>query len=552
MYVLWLNTLGAHFVLHIHKENQMDLSWSTADPKTMGCPPHKIPQGCNLSEGKFWKPNSPYTRVLPDPIVGNSMLIVPNTPAEQFHTFIGGLKNTPSYGLHNPYNNVERYIMLGKVSAKAAEALTQDDIADYFALLIQRVMPKSYAQCMGEVTVTRDFFYNFAGDNPRFHFGRGFSVTGNHAGQESRGYRYPHGAVVIITPFNFPLEIPALQIMGALFTGNRPLVKSDSKVSIVTEQFVRLLIACGLPPTDLDLIHCTGENMGLFLKEAEPHIDFCQFTGSSEVGEYVMQTLKGRAKLEDSGFDWKIIGKDVPEEHLEYVAWQSDQDAYAASGQKCSAQSLLFVHKWHSIILEAKLRRLAKRRSLSNLSVGSLLSITNKQIQEHLANLLKLPYVKLLWGGKPLVGHTIPDCYGAYEPTAVYVPSRLFDADQHFELLTKEIFGPFQIIVEYNDQQVGAMLQILEKVSRRLTAAIVSNDPEFIGKVLGATKNGTTYVGLRARTSGAPQNHFFGPCGPTAAGIGTPESIISTWTSHREIIFDTFSPLVGWTPPDPS
>ena len=47
--------------------------------------------------------------------------------------------------------------------------------------------------------------------------------------------------------------------------------------------------------------------------------------------------------LEDAGFDWKILGPDV--QNVDYVAWQCDQDAYACSGQKCSAQSMLFMHK---------------------------------------------------------------------------------------------------------------------------------------------------------------------------------------------------------------
>ncbi len=46
--------------------------------------------------------------------------------------------------------------------------------------------------------------------------------------------------------------------------------------------------------------------------------------------------------LEDAGFDWKILGPDVMD--FDYVAWQCDQDAYAATGQKCSAQSILFQH----------------------------------------------------------------------------------------------------------------------------------------------------------------------------------------------------------------
>ena len=58
-------------------------------------------------------------------------------------------------------------------------------------------------------------------------------------------------------------------------------------------------------------------------------------------------------------------------------------------------------------------------------------------------------------------------------------------------------------------------------------------------QVLGHTVNGTTYTGIRARTTGAPQNHWFGPSGdPRGAGIGTPEAIRLVWSAHREIIQD--------------
>jgi 1-pyrroline-5-carboxylate dehydrogenase len=67
-----------------------------------------------------------------------------------------------------------------------------------------------------------------------------------------------------------------------------------------------------------------------------------QFTGSSKVAEHIAHITNGRVRIEDAGFDWKILGPDVND--VDYVAWVSDQDAYAASGQKCSAQSIMFVH----------------------------------------------------------------------------------------------------------------------------------------------------------------------------------------------------------------
>ena len=58
---------------------------------------------------------------------------------------------------------------------------------------------------------------------------RSFGVSGDHPGQQSNGYRWPFGPVALITPFNFPLEIGALQLMGALFMGNKPLVHVDHR-----------------------------------------------------------------------------------------------------------------------------------------------------------------------------------------------------------------------------------------------------------------------------------------------------------------------------------
>jgi 1-pyrroline-5-carboxylate dehydrogenase len=255
-------------------------------------------------------------------------------------------------------------------------------------------------------------------------------------------------------------------------------------------------------------------------------------------------------RLEDAGFDWKIIGPDYNPQWLDYVAWQSDQDAYNASGQKCSAQSILFVHdNWANALLP-KLESLASQRKLDDLTLGPVLSWTNPRIQAHIDALLAIKGARLLFGGRPLSGHSIPECYGAFEATAVEVPLKALAGDQ-FGSATTELFGPFQVIVRYSDNDLDTVLGVLERISHHLTAAIVSADIAFQNRVLGATVNGTTYCGMRARTTGAPQNHWFGPCGdPRAAGIGTPEAIINTWSGHREIILDQGPLPANWSPPE--
>ncbi|KAG5039477.1 hypothetical protein JHK85_011953 [Glycine max] len=454
----------------------------------------------NLVQGK-WAGSSNWNTVV-DPLNGDSFIKVAEVDETGIQPFVESLSSCPKHGVHNPFKAPERYLMFGEISAKAAHMLSLPKVSDFFTRLIQRVSPKSYQQAFGEVYVTQKFLENFCGDQVRF-LARSFGVPGNHLGQQSHGFRWPYGPVAIITPFNFPLEIPVLQLMGALYMGNKPVLKVDSKVSIVMDQMLRLLHNCGLPLEDVDFINSDGKTMNKLLLEANPRMTL--FTGSSRVAEKLAVDLKGRVKLEDAGFDWKILGPDVLQE--DYIAWVCDQDAYACSGQKCSAQSLLFMHEnWSKTSLLSKLKDLADRRKLADLTVGPVLTVTTDSMLEHINKLLEIPGSKLLFGGQPLEDHSIPPIYGAMKPTAVYVPLEEIMKAKNFELVTREIFGPFQ-------------------------------------EVIGQSVNGTAYAGLRARTTGAPQNHWFGPAGDArGAGIGTPEAIKLVWSCHREIIYD-FGPV---------
>ncbi len=488
----------------------------------------------NLVSGQ-WRDEPDYIDNIPDPMNGEHFLKIPNT--KNVDEFINNIEKTPKSGLHNPLKNVDRYVMLGNVCAKAAEVLRDKEVEEFFVRLIQRVMPKTDNQCFGEVKVTRIFLENFAGDGVRF-LGRGFSNPGDHVGQESSGYRWPYGPVVIIAPFNFPLEIPALQFMGALFMGNRPLIKSATTVSVVFEQFLRMLIYCGLPEKDADMIHCGGSTMGNLINQCSDKIRMLQFTGSSGVAEQLSHEMNGRIRVEDAGFDWKVIGPDYSPEWKDYVAWQCDEDAYNASGQKCSAQSILFIHENWTDHLIPRLKELAERRRLENLSIGPVLTWNNEEIKNHINGLLQIPGSKILFGNEELEFHTIPSVYGSMKPTAVEIPIQQL-LTGHFDLITSEVFGPLQVVVNYKHDELSIVLEALERIPLHLTAAVVSNDPLFQQQVLGLTVNGTTYTGIRARTTGAPQNHWFGPAGdPRSAGIGTPEAIITTWSGHREIIKD--------------
>ena len=149
------------------------------------------------------------------------------------------------------------------------------------------------------------------------------------------------------------------------------------------------------------------------------------------------------------------------------------------------------------------------RDSLRRLSHSSL-PVLARALQKHVEALLAIPGAKLLFGGRELAGHSIPKVYGALEPTAVFIPLSKLRSRRYYDLATTEVFGPLQVITEFGSgqKQLDAVIDALERMQAHLTAAVVSNDTAFVNAVVGRTVNGTTYHGLRARTTGAPQNHW--------------------------------------------
>ena len=107
--------------------------------------------------------------------------------------------------------------------------------------------------------------------------------------------------------------------------GNKPVLKVDTKVSVVMSEFLKLLNYCGMPLEDLCFINCSGATMHKLLMEFNPRNTL--FTGSSTVAEILAKDLNGKIKLEDAGFDWKILGPDVPQkwDDINYIAWKADQ-----------------------------------------------------------------------------------------------------------------------------------------------------------------------------------------------------------------------------------
>ncbi|RWW68248.1 hypothetical protein BHE74_00024241 [Ensete ventricosum] len=123
------------------------------------------------------------------------------------------------------------------------------------------------------------------------------------------------------------------------------------------------------------------------------------------------------------------------------------------------------LQNWASSELLSKMQLLAGRRKLQDLTIGPVLTVsvlehsvkvkvmnctqvTTESMLKHIQKLLKIPGSELLFGGEELENHSIPKIYGALKPTAVFVPLAEILKPDNFELVTKEIFGPFQVNVK--------------------------------------------------------------------------------------------------------
>ncbi len=478
-------------------------------------------------------------RTIINPLDGKDLFNVCDTSRSELAVYLEEFKKTPEYGLHNPHYRRERYMLYGSISRKLANMFDDKTVYDNLFKLIQSCVPKSDSQVASEILVTKRFLENFSGDQVRF-MARGVVTSGDHAGQQSTDYWYPYGKVAIITPFNYPLEIPVLQLMGALFMGNRPMLHVDIKVSQVMDYFIDLLLEAGMPQEDLLFINGCGKVINDFLLASQPRNTL--FTGSTHIAEKLLTDLMGRVKIEDGGFDWKIIDN-IGYHELFDVIKQCDIDAYEFGGQKCSAQSIMFLNRdtMYRTDLDFiyRLEALAKRRSLHNLTNVPLLSVSNQTIDKHIYELQKINGSRVVFGGKSIQNTSIPERYGIYEPTLIYIPlENIKNADETtFNTITKEIFGPVQIVTDYVN--IDDVISCINRMKHKLTAGIVSDDSRFIDYVLGRTVNGTTYTGIKARTTGAPQNHWFGPgADPRGGSLGTPEAIRHVWGYHRVVTSD--------------
>jgi len=112
-------------------------AFATVDPANLTA----SDRGYNLVGGE-WKDTQKYVDLV-DPLRGGTMIRIPDTSVDEIQPFVDSLRSCPKSGLHNPFKNKERYLMLSEVNRKVVECMHDPEVFDFFVKLIQRVTPKS-------------------------------------------------------------------------------------------------------------------------------------------------------------------------------------------------------------------------------------------------------------------------------------------------------------------------------------------------------------------------------------------------------------------------
>jgi alpha-ketoglutaric semialdehyde dehydrogenase len=214
-----------------------------------------------------------------------------------------------------------------------AAAKLAHERAEGIAHVITLETGKPLREARGEAARVATTLRFFAGDAALPH---GELYAQSATGGQVYTRRRPRGVVGLITPWNFPVAIPAWKAAPALVAGNPVVLKPSEDAPMRAVHFARCLTDAGLPPGVLNVVIGQGPTPGATLVE-RPEVRPVSFTGSTAVGRAVREsaTAHGRpVQLEMGGHNPLVAMADADLDRAVAAAYAG---AFMAAGQKCTA-----------------------------------------------------------------------------------------------------------------------------------------------------------------------------------------------------------------------
>lgn len=370
------------------------------------------------------------------------------------------------------------------------------------ALVVTRETGKPLTEALGvDVLAALDSLQWVAKHGPRV-LARETVRLGNplFLGRVSHLEHAPLGVVGVISPWNYPLAIPAGNVAYALMAGNAVVLKPASYTPLTALKLREVMTRAGIPEDVFVVVPGSGRETGNALVEAS--IDHLVFTGSVPVGREVDARLAARgvrSTMELGGSDPAIVLADAPSWAARAVAWAR----FTNCGQTCAATKRAYVHRsiYDRFVAEVVAHAQALRLGDPMDPSTDLGPLADPRSPQEMAELVEDARKR---GGRVLCGGRLRPDLGAryFEPTIVV------DLPPDARLLTEECFGPILPIVPFDD--VEEAIRLANTTRFGLCASVWTKDVAQGEAIARRLEAGTVIVNDAAYTFAANETPWGG------------------------------------------
>ncbi|MCX8200892.1 MAG: aldehyde dehydrogenase family protein [Candidatus Caldarchaeum sp.] len=349
-------------------------------------------------------------------------------------------------------------------------------------------------------------------------------------GELCRMVARPYGVWVVISPFNFPFMLANGMMLGALITGNAVVFKPTSETPLSGLLLYRVFIDAGVPPAAINYVTGPGS---AFEDEivSNPDVAGIAFTGSKDVGMRLYRRFTSsqpypKPIVLEMGSKNPVIVTDKAD--IKKAVLGIVRAAFGYGGQKCSANSRLYVHR---AVKQALIDQLVRETSM--LKVGDprrrevfLGPVINARAVENFrkyVNDAKKDGGEVLFGGEVLAG-------GEFDKGFYVQPTIIANLPRSHYLFKQELFLPILLVDEF--ETLEEALNLANDTEYGLTAGIFSEDPKEIEYFFNNIQFGVTYANRKGgATTGAwpGAQTFVGwkASGATGKGVGGPHYLLT-------------------------
>ena len=391
--------------------------------------------------------------------------------------------------------------------------------------LMTREMGKVKAEAGGDVQEAIDMAYYMGGEGRRM-FGQ--TTPSELRDKFMMSVRMPVGVVGAITPWNFPIAIPAWKLCPALVCGNTVVLKPAEDTPLLAQRFVDLLYEAGLPEGVVQVVHGFGEEAGEALVR-HPDVPIITFTGSRETGVAVTKAAADRLKhvhLELGGKNAIIVMDDADLDlAVDGIIWS----AFGTAGQRCTAASRVIVHRGVYGDLQKKLVARAEAMQVGapgedDTDIGPVINETAIDKIHAYTEIGTGEGAKLLTGGERVDG-----------PGFYYRPTVFADVEPNMRIAQEEIFGPTTALIPVDSFEDA--VRAANSVRYGLSSSIFTRDVNKAFKAMRDLQTGITYI--NAGTTGAEVHLPFGGTKDTGNGHREAgQAALDVFTEWKSIYVD--------------